>query len=359
VDPGVFCGQARLVIVAGKGGVGKTTVSAALARMAASAGLTTLIVEVEDKSGLAAAFGHHDSLTYREITMLAGGGPDGSADVRARTLTPDDALREYLEDHGMRRISKRLSASGALDVVATAAPGIKDILVLGKVKQLERASASAMPGSADFLVLDAPAAGHAVTFLMSARGLLDAVRVGPIQAQAVEVLDLLSDPSRCQVMLVTLPEETPVNEVVETAFKLEDRVGVKLAPLVVNSLYPWLDHLDDDPMAAAEVAGVKLTSSEVASLRNAADFRSHRRALQEEQLRRLSDALPLPQLQLPFLFTTDLGPAEVDLLATAMAEAVAGLDPAPSQAGAGILLRGSPGGSSPGSSAGSSGSSGS
>jgi anion-transporting ArsA/GET3 family ATPase len=327
LDPGEFCAQARLLIVAGKGGVGKTTVSAALARMAARTGLTSLVVEVEGKSGLGGAFGHTDSLTYREVVLSAGGGPDGAADVRARTLTPDDALLEYLEDHGMRRISRRLASSGALDVVATAAPGIKDILVLGKVKQLERASASGVAGSPDWLVLDAPAAGHAVTFLMSARGLLDAVTVGPIRAQASDVLDLLSDPDRCQVVLVTLPEETPVNEAVETAFKLEDRVGVHLAPIVVNGLYPSLP-LAADPASAADAAGVRLTSAELDALRDAAEFRHHRQRLQEEQVRRLADALPLPQLHLPFLFTTDIGPAEVDTLAGVLASEIEKL-PAP------------------------------
>src|SRR5437762_922698 len=276
-----FCSQTRLLIVAGKGGVGKTTVSAALARMAARAGLTTLIVEVEGKSGLAAAFGRRETLTYDEMVLAPGGGPDGAADVRARTLTPDDALIEYLHDHGMRRISKRLSNSGALDVVATAVPGIKDILVLGKVKQLERS------GVADLIVLDAPAAGHAVTFLLSARGLLDAVSVGPIRAQAAEVVDLLSDPARCQVILVTLPEETPVNEVVETAYKLEDRVGVSLGPVVVNGLYPVLDGLDADPASAAEAAGVSLGNGDAEALRRAADFRLRRQQLQAEQIARL------------------------------------------------------------------------
>src|SRR5437763_470383 len=169
-----FCSQTRLLIVAGKGGVGKTTVSAALARMAARAGLTTLIVEVEGKSGLPAVFGRREPLTYDEVVLAPGGGPDGAADVRGRTLTPDDALLEYLEDHGMRRVSKRLTNSGALDVVATAVPGIKDILVLGKVKQLERGQV------ADVIILDAPAAGNAGTFLMRARGLLDAGAVGLI-----------------------------------------------------------------------------------------------------------------------------------------------------------------------------------
>ena len=141
----------------------------------------------------------------------------------------------------MRRISKRLVSTGTLDVVATAVPGIKDILVLGKVKQLETQSAAGGQGTPDFIVVDAPAAGHAVTFLASAYGLLDAAAVGPIRAQAVDVIDLLGDPARCQVMLVTVPEETPVNEAAETAFHLEDRAGVQLAPIVVNGLWPHLD----------------------------------------------------------------------------------------------------------------------
>src|SRR5207253_3194021 len=83
--------------------------------------------------------------------------------------------------------------------LATAVPGMKDILVLGKVKQLERA------GAADLIVLDAPAAGHAVSFLLSARGLLDAVRVGPVSKQAADVVEMLRDPERCRVLLVTVP----------------------------------------------------------------------------------------------------------------------------------------------------------
>jgi anion-transporting ArsA/GET3 family ATPase len=318
VDPGLFCAQTRLFIVAGKGGVGKTTVSAALARMAARQGLSALIVEVEGKSGLGSAFGHSDTLTYTETVLARGGGADGAADVRARTVTPDDALLEYLQDHGMRRISRRLVATGALDVVATAAPGIKDILVLGKVKQLERAAAAGAADAAEFVVLDGPAAGHAVTFLMSAHGLLDAVTVGPIRAQAAEVIALLTDPDRCQVMLVTLPEETPVNEVVETAYALEDRVGLKLAPIVVNGMYPVID-LDEDPALAADRAGVHLSPVEIDTLSRSADFRRERQQLQAEQVKRLADALPLPQLHLPFLFTTELGPLEVDILSDALA----------------------------------------
>jgi anion-transporting ArsA/GET3 family ATPase len=308
VDPAQFFAASRLVIVAGKGGVGKTTVTAAVARAAALSGLSALIVEVEGKSGLATLFGR-EPLTYDEIELTRG--------IHGRTLTPDDALLEYLRDHGMARISKRLSNSGALDVVATAAPGIKDILLLGKVKQLERAQA------ADLIVLDAPAAGHAITFLLSARALLDAVRVGPIYTQAREVLDMLTDEQRCQVMLVTLPEETPVNELVDTAYHLEDRVGVKLGPVVVNGLYSAVGGIDVDPVVAADAAGTSLRDGEANTLRDAASFRRHRMDLQREQVNRLATQLPLPQLQLPYLFNADLGPAELEQLAQELLHGIA------------------------------------
>jgi anion-transporting ArsA/GET3 family ATPase len=320
VDPVSFLRSSRVVIVAGKGGVGKTTVTAALARLAAAEGLSTLVVEVEGKSGLAGLFGRAP-LSYRETVLWPRS--EGGAEVRGRTLTPDEALLEYLEDHGLRRISKRLAATGAIDVVATAVPGIKDILVLGKVKQIERS------GAVDLVIIDAPAAGHAITFLLAARSLLDAVRMGPIQAQARDVLELLADPERCSVVLVTIPEETPVNELIETAFALEDRVGVKLGPVVVNEVYPSLDGLEADPAAAAEEAGTALRPGEAEALAAAAAFRRDRAALQAEQLDRLAEGLPLPQLRLPFLFRADLGAAEVGLLADALRASVVALASTP------------------------------
>lgn len=318
MDPAQFFAASRVLIVAGKGGVGKTTVTAALSRAAALSGLSTLVVEVEGKSGLASLYGR-PNFDYQEVTLSPGGGPEAAADVRARTLTPDDALLEYLEDHGMSRISRRLISTGAVDVVATAAPGIKDILILGKVKQLERGR------KADLIVLDAPAAGHAITFLRSARGLVDAVSVGPINAQAADVLEMLTDPTRCQVILVTLPEETPVNELVETAYSLEDQVGISLGPVVVNGLYPEVRGLDRDPEDAAREAGAFLHPGEAHSLRKAADFRRHRMELQREQVERLAEKLPLPQICLPYVFSADLGPSHVDELAHEFRAGVEGL----------------------------------
>ena len=297
-----LCAASRVLIVAGKGGVGKTTVTAALAVAAARTGASVLIIEVEGKSGLSTALGV-EALEYAEVDVRPG--------VRARTLTPDQALLEYLEDRGLRRISRRLVRSGALDVVATAVPGMKDILVLGKVKQLERA------GAADLIIIDAPAAGHAITFLTSARALLDAVRVGPVRTQAQDVVELLSDATRCRVMLVTLPEETPVNELVDTAFALEDRAGVSLGPVVVNAFPDELAVTGHTVADDAGALGIDVPTSERLALDAATSFQRERYALAREQADRLAAAVPLPQIRLPFLFR-EIGPAQVDALAAAL-----------------------------------------
>jgi anion-transporting ArsA/GET3 family ATPase len=314
VDREAFCRQSNVVVVAGKGGVGKTTVTATLARMAADIGLRVLVVELDDAGGLHNLFGRDTAFDYDEAVLYE---PGGGGQVRGRVITPDDALVEYLEDHGLKRVAKRLVAAGVLEVVATAIPGIREVLVLGKVKQLE------LSGTSDLIVVDAPAAGHAVTFLTSALGLMDAARSGPLRAQAQDVVEMLRDPLRCQVMLVSLPEETPVNELIETAYRFEDLVGVALAPVVVNACYPVLTHLAADPVAAAVAAGVDPPGpGEAARLRAAAQFRAGRQVLQVVQTERLAIGLPLPQLALPYQFTADLGPDQLAVLAEALAAAV-------------------------------------
>ena len=225
----------------------------------------------------------------------------------------------------MKRISRRLISSGALEVVANAVPGMKDILVLGKVKSLDEARA------ADLIIVDAPAAGHAVSFLLSPRGLLDAVRVGPINKQASDVVALLEDPARCQVMLVTLPEETPVSELIETAYAIEDRAGVALGPVVVNQCFapppPGLNGsgVTAKVLADAEACGRFVSEREANDLAHAIAFRAEREHVQHEQIVRLRERLPLPQIALPFLFTPDIARPQVDALASALEHGIAAL----------------------------------
>jgi len=326
-----FCSQSRVVIVAGKGGVGKTTMVAALAHLAAGAGLSVLVIELEGRTGVSSAFGGSGDLGYAGEVLHAAGATDlgdGPVDerapipagvVHARTITPDDALLEYLDDHGMRRFSKRLLSSGIIDIVAGAIPGIRDILVLGKVKQIEQ------QGIADLVLVDAPATGHTMTFLSSASGLLDAARGGPIRAQAADVVALLSNPKRCQVALVTLPEEMPVNEVVEAAYQLEDSVGIALGPVIVNACYPAVDSLVTPAADTVEAAGLDLDPTLVDSLEQARRFRQRRHGLQKDQVARLAAELPLAQLRVPYLFTDAIGPAELDTLSRALASGIEAL----------------------------------
>ena len=322
MDPAQFLTAPRVTIVAGKGGVGKTTVAITLGVAASRVGLSALIVEVEEASPVGQIFGAA-ALGYEPTELIAADPATGRGSLHARALTPDDALIEYLRDHGLKRISNRLVSSGAIDMIATATPGIKDVLILGKVKQLHKV------GDYDVIILDAPAAGHAIAFLRSATGLLDAVRVGPIESQAREVIDFLSDPERCAVMLVTLPEETPVNELVETAFSLEDLVGVALAPVVVNGCYPDDRGLDLDPEVAAHDSGTSLRPGEAEALRIASDFVRERAELQEVQFRRLDHELPLPQIRLPFCFTADLGRDDIEALVDSLIAQILDLpDPA-------------------------------
>jgi len=317
MDVGTFCAQSRVLIVAGKGGVGKTTMASALARMASRGGRSVLIVELEGKSGITGAFGMGQDLGYDEVELQAPGPDQGS--VRARRITPDDALVEYLEDHGLRRLSKRLVSSGVVDVVATAIPGIRDVLVLGKVKQLER------DGVADLIVVDAPATGHAITFLTSASGLVSAARGGPLRTQANEVVELLGDSSRCRVILVTVPEEMPVSETIESAFTLEDKAGVQLGPVIVNATDPEPVGLERSAQEAA--AGLDVDPEHLAALEQARLFRLERHAVSAAQIDRLERDLPLPQLHVPMLDAETIGPPETDALATALARAIDALVP--------------------------------
>jgi anion-transporting ArsA/GET3 family ATPase len=316
MDVQAFCRQANVVVVVGKGGVGKTTVTATLAVTAARHGLDVLIASLDEGGGLPSLFGLDDRLSYEEVLLSGSPAAAGSSTrpgtIRARLLTSDAALIEYLAGHGLGRVSRRLAHSGALDVVATAIPGIREILVLGKLRSLETT------GAADLIILDAPASGHAVSLFTSPGGLLDATRGGPLRGQAEQVVELLGDPARCQVLLVTLAEETPVNEVIETAYRLEDEVGVSLGPVVVNGCFTPLD-LPADAAAAAAAAGLHPPDAKrCGELERAAAFRRSRQSLQHDEIVHLARELPLPQIRLPYQFAAELGTDEIEDLADAL-----------------------------------------
>lgn len=309
--------------MAGKGGVGKTTVGATLGLAAARLGLSVQLIELSGHSSLGSPFGTRNELGYEPCLLPLGdlaqdptwcsdpNWPTQAGAIHARRITPDDALREYLESHGLGRLRSKLLTDGAIDVVSTSAPGIKDLLTLGKIRSIEAS------GAQDLVIVDAPAAGHALTFLRSPAGLGASAEEGPIREQADLVLDMLGDAGRCQVVLVTLPEETPVTETVETAYSLEEDIGIKLAPVVINGVLDDLNHLQEG-LGATE-PGSPLAQA----MQDALAYRDNKAATQRNECDRLSVELPLPQLRLPQLPTADLALEDLWQLAKA---AIAGLD---------------------------------
>lgn len=273
MDPNQFFTASRVFIVAGKGGVGKSKIAAALTLAAQRLGLTSLLVETDGKPV-----------------------PSG---ISSLSLTPPEALREYLDTKGLGRISRLMITTGVLDVITSAAPGIDDLLVLGKVKHLERSDA------ADVIVVDGPAAGHAITMLRTPQAISDSVKSGAVRLQADEILEMLRDGSRCQVVLVTIPEPTPVQECIETAYALEEEVGVKLAPIVVNQV------------DTSEPLDIPTSLPERSALAQAAEFRNAQILRHHTNIKKLEEQLPLAQL-----IVSDLASCTIEIIADQLLAAI-------------------------------------
>ncbi len=311
----------RLHILLGKGGVGKTTVAAALGVAAAQRNLDTLICETEGKSGLGAIFGK-GALGYEEERLVE--------HLWARTIKPDEALIQYLEDHSMFRLSRYLVRANLLEYVSTTIPGIKDVLILGKVKQLVHRNRD-YERPYEVIVLDPPAAGHALTFLSSPLGIKNAVRVGPLREQSEEVLALLQDHDLTVVHVVTLPEETPVNEALEAAEKVVERTACKLGVVFVNGCYPQPPGVvgPEEILEAAREVGTTVEKEVAEGMAAASAFLAERYEMQQAEKRRVAEKLGLPTVELPFLFTTDITASEIGRLAAAIEAGVRNLGEQP------------------------------
>ena len=298
----------RLVVVAGKGGVGKTTVTAVLANAAANLGLRVLVVTLDDRPGLAVLLGGSpgDGASYDGDSVSAGRGPSGNGSIHLRTLSASEALQDYLATQGLARLAKRLVSTGVVDVVASAAPGIDDLLVLGKIKHL--VGLAGPDGPHDLVLVDGPAAGHALSLLRSPANIASTVRGGPLRSQAIEVRDMLRDPRRSRLVLVTLPETTPVNELLETMHAVTDpdgEIAMTLGPVVVNGV-------DHAPKIEALVASGSAPAGE---LGDAARFRATKCAVHRREVGRLEEALSSSVVSFPHLARAGLTHDDVSYLA--------------------------------------------
>jgi anion-transporting ArsA/GET3 family ATPase len=235
--------MARLHVVTGKGGTGKTTVAAAMALALAEQGKRILLVEVEGRHGLAQLF-DVPPLPYVERRIAVG---PGGGEVFALAVDAEAALLEYLDMYyHLGRAGKALDKVGAIDFVTTIAPGLRDVLLTGKVYEATRRKAHGRLAY-DAVVLDAPPTGRIAAFLNVNHEVADLAKVGPIRNQADAIMGMLqSDVTR--IHLVTLLEEMPVQETLDAVGQLEAldlRIGSIVVNLVRNS------PLDDDALALA------------------------------------------------------------------------------------------------------------
>lgn len=225
---------ARLHIVTGKGGTGKTTVAAALALALAAGGYRTLLVEVEGRQGIAQLFGT-DPLPYDERPIAHTG--DGG-EVRALAVDPEAALLEYLDRfYRLGAAGRALRRMGAIDFATTIAPGLRDVLLTGKAKE---ATTRTEGGTRTYqaVVLDAPPTGRIGRFLNVTAETARLAKVGPIKTQSEGVATLLRSPMTA-VHLVTVLEEMPVQETADTLGELAD-LRLPLGKIIVNAARPPL-----------------------------------------------------------------------------------------------------------------------
>ncbi|GHB50042.1 ATPase [Streptomyces viridiviolaceus] len=234
--------MSRLQVVSGKGGTGKTTVSAALALALATEGKRTLLVEVEGRQGIAQLF-ETEALPYeeRKIAVAPGGG-----EVYALAIDPELALLDYLQMfYKLGSAGRALKKLGAIDFATTIAPGLRDVLLTGKACEAVRRKDRHGRFAYDYVVMDAPPTGRITRFLNVNDEVAGLAKVGPIHNQAQAVMRVLKSPET-SVHLVTLLEEMPVQE---TADGIAELRGARLpvGRIIVNMVRPEV--LDADELA--------------------------------------------------------------------------------------------------------------
>jgi anion-transporting ATPase len=286
----------RLVIVTGKGGVGKTTVAAALGLVAARAGHRTLVVEVAEQERIAATFGV-PAVSAHEREVAPG--------LHAFSVDPEAAKEEWLKRQlKSGALAGLVTGSRLFSYLSAAAPGLAELVTIGKVwelAQLERIDPRGTPY--DLVIVDAPATGHGMALLRAPKTFGEIARVGPVNRHAATIDAFVRDPAQTAVLGVALAEEMPVNETIDLAARLRDELSIGLAGVLVNALLPERF----SPADAKTMGGVEGAAGAGARAAIGAALTLYEQAHgQRSQVARLRRGIDAPVATLPHLLVPEV-----------------------------------------------------
>lgn len=308
----------KLLFVTGKGGVGKTTIAASLALLAAQRGKRTLVGEIDAKGNLA-DFYETGPTRFKEREVSPG--------LWAMSMDTEESLKEYLSLQLKIPFVARLGPlARTFDFVANAAPGVKEILTVGKFLWEVREH------HYDLVVVDAVATGHITGQLAAPQAIQELVQVGMVRDQTGWMLDILGDPLQTGVVIVAAPEEMPVNETLELVDRLRDETVVDLAAVVANRVLPELfgrgeeevfEAINDpERTPPAEEVLAAAVGGPVRPLLDGAELAVKLRRTRAVHLTRLRTELPegTPLLYVPYLFQRSHGARATSQVAAHLGE---------------------------------------
>jgi anion-transporting ArsA/GET3 family ATPase len=281
----------QLLVITGKGGVGKSTLAATLGRILVSRGSRVLLLEIDPRESL------HELL---DVPPSSGEVVQVEPALHLQNLRPRTVLDRLVREHlRLGFLVGRVLSSPVYQHFAEGAPGLKEMAVLGHALRVVRGLAGDGFPEVDQVVIDAPATGHGVSMLSSPRLVSEVIRDGPVGRMGREIAELVSDPERCGIVVATLAEEMPVQEAIELSRALEERLSQRPELIVVNGLYP---PLDGDGPGRGDPTG------------DALGLWRRRRRVNDRELRRLAEAWKGPRIDLP-LIALPRGPELVSALA--------------------------------------------